>query len=276
MLPFPHPDVSHLRAGKVAALVDVRLSLKDGGRCMFGRKKKKPSLLKRLMYFILLLSGGGGIGGYAFKDHPMVQALVTAVTGNPAGASPSDVEKSLVGGVADLLKQGPDFSQPGVYRVTITKVELAQGAFKPGQTVDIQAKVTRRDGRGEDSVVWDSRSYGERLAVVGKDSLTAGWPNRPFQVEWSPGEVVFLEVYDRKPHLFAPPRRFTLSSSNGSADFLLKTGDFTLAPEQRVDSSVDPRLNHIVLASELAGGLKPARQAPAQVAADSDSPIVIK
>ena len=229
---------------------------------MFGRKKKKPSLFRRLIYFILLLSGSGGIGGYAFKDHPVVQALLTAVTGDSAKQDPSDVEKSLVGEVTGLLKKGPDFTQPGVYQVTISKVELAQAAFKPGQTVDIQAKVTRRNDRGEDTVVWDSRSYGERLAVVGKDSLTAGWPNRPFQVEWSPGEVVFLEVYDRKPRLFAAPRRFTLAERNDAADFPLKTGDFPLEPEQKAEPAVDPRLNHVVLSAELAGELKGRGRAP--------------
>ena len=151
--------------------------------------------------------------------------------------------------------------------------------FRPGHTVDIQAKVTRRDGRGQDAVIWDSRNYGERLAVVGKDSLTAGWPNRPFQVEWSPGEVVFLEVYDKRNGIFAAPKRFTLSSTNGEADFPLKTGDFQLEVNQRQDSPVDPRLTHIVLSSQLVGDLKRSPQLPqdtSRVAADSDRPIVIK
>ena len=54
--------------------------------------------------------------------------------------------------------------------------------------------------------MWDSRNFGEHLAVVGKDAITASWPNRPFQVEWSPGEVVFLEVYDRKNGFFSAPQ----------------------------------------------------------------------
>ncbi len=244
---------------------------------MFGRKKKKQSLFRRLIYFVLLASGGGaGIGGYAFKDHPTVQALLTLVTGDSGANNPSDVEKSLVGDVVDVLKKRPDFTRAGVYQVTINKVELAQAAFKPGHTADIQAKVTRRDARGQDAVVWDSRNYGERLAVVGKDALSAGWPNRPFQVEWSPGEVIFLEVYDRKNGFFAAPKRFTLSSSNGNADFPLKTGDFQLDYQQRPDPPLDPRLNHIVLNSQLVGDLKGPARPPAQVADDSDRPIVIK
>jgi hypothetical protein len=256
---------------------------------MFGRKKTKRSLIKRLFTYLVLLASGSGISGWALKDHPTVQALLTLVTGDPSKDDPADVEKALMGDVADLLKKTPDFTQAGLYQVTITKVELDQTQFKPGHTVDIQAKVTRRDGRGQDAVVWDSRSYGERLAVVGKDSLTAGWPNRPFQVEWKPGEVVFLEVYDRKNGFFAAPKRFTLSSSNGAADFPLKTGDFALEPQQKANPPLDPRLTHVVLNSQVVGDLKnaagstatasesaTAARTPARVADDSDRPIVIK
>ncbi len=247
---------------------------------MFGKKRKQPSLLRRLAYFVLLVSGGGaGIGGYALKDHPTVQALLTYLAGESGKDIPGEVGKDLVGDVVGALKKGPDFTRAGVYQVTINKVELAPAMFRPGHTVDIQAKVTRRDGRGQDAVIWDSRNFGERLAVVGKDSLTAGWPNRPFQVEWSPGEVVFLEVYDKRNGIFAAPKRFTLSSTNGEADFPLKTGDFQLEVNQRQDSSVDPRQTHIVLNSQLVGDLKRSPQSPqetARVAADSDRPIVIK
>ncbi len=245
---------------------------------MFGRKRKSGSLFKRLLYFILLATGSGaGIGGWALKDHPAVQALLTAVAGDADGDNPAGVEKVLVGDVADLLnkKKGPDFRRAGVYQVTISKVELAQALFKPGHTVDMQAKVTKRDPRGQDTVVWESRQFGERLAVVGKDALTVGWPNRPFQVEWSPSEVVFLEVYDRKNGFFAPPKRFTLSSSDGAAEFPLKSGDFTLEPQRKLESAVDPRANHIVLNSQLVGDLKDRAARPEQVAG-SDRPIIIK
>jgi len=245
---------------------------------MFGKKKKPRSLFRRLIYFVLLASGSGaGIGGWALKDHPRVQSLLALVTGDPNDDNPADIEKALVGDVAGLLdkKKGPDFRQAGVYQVTINKVELAQALFKPGHTVDIQAKVTKRDPRGQDTVVWESRQYGERLAVVGKDALIAGWPNRPFQVEWGPSEVVFLEVYDRKNGFFAEPKRFTLSSGDGSAEFPLKTGDFMLEPVRKPEPPLDPRLNHIVLNSQLVGDLKDRGKSPAQVA-DSDPPIVIK
>ena len=46
------------------------------------------------------------------------------------------------------------------------------------------------DAAGREGDVWDAKSFGSRLAVVGKDDLTAGWPDRPFQVAWNPGRSV--------------------------------------------------------------------------------------
>ena len=208
-----------------------------------------------------------------------MKALLAAVTGSPDDDNPSDVEKALVGDVADLLskKKGADFRRAGVYHVTINKVELDQGLFKPGHTVDIQAKVTRRDPRGQDTIVWESRQYGERLAVVGKDALTAGWPNRPFQVEWSPSEVVFLEVYDRKNGFFAQPKRFTVSGSAGATEFPLKSGDFTLEPQRKPETALDPRAQS-TSASTVSSSVtsKTARRAREAQVAGSDRPIIIK
>ena len=96
----------------------------------------------------------------------------------------------------------------------------------------------------------------------GRTALTAGWPNRPFQVEWSPGEVVFLEVYDRKNGLFSAPKRFTLSSADGAADFPLKTGDFRSSPSKRPTRRSIPGSTHIVLNSQLVGELEEPAESP--------------
>jgi len=239
------------------------------------RQKKKPSLFKRLIYFILLVSGGGaGVGGWAFKDHPRVQAIWTLVTGKPADDDSADLDGTLVSDVVDILKPGTDFRRAGVYQVTITKVELDPVLFKSGHTVDIQAKVSKRDPRGRESIVWDSRTYGERLAAVGKDDLTAGWPDRSFQVEWSPGEEISLEVYDRKTGLFVEPERFSLASnSSAPGEFPLKTGDFPLEPASKPDRRLDPRINHVVLKSQPMGDSRQHQPDRPQVA---ERPIVIK
>jgi hypothetical protein len=236
-------------------------------------KKQKPSLARRLVYLVALAGGGSaGLGGLVFKDHPRVQAIWTLVTGKPAEDASPDEAGSLVSEALSALTPHADFRQSGIYRVAIRKVELDPALFKAGHTVDIQSKVHKVDARGRNTTLWDSSSYGERLAVVGKDELSAGWPNRPFQVEWNPGERIVLEVSDRKTGLFAEPRRFTLTASDPAPnEFPLKTGDFPLEPALKRDPSPDPRASHVVLKSERAGDL--ARQSPTDVA---ERPIVIK
>ena len=109
---------------------------------------------------------------------------------------------------------------------------------------------------------------------MGKDELTAGWPDRPFQVEWNPGDQFVLEVYDARTGLFIQPRRFILARADSSAtEFPLKSGDFPLEPAQKSDSPVDPRTNHVVLQSQRLRDLRAADQGPTQVA---ERPIVIK
>jgi hypothetical protein len=146
--------------------------------------------------------------------------------------------------VVDALKPRDSFSQPGLYQVTVANVALDQKLFKPGHTVDIQARVRKVDATGREATLWDAKSYGSRLAVVGKDDLTAGWPDRPFQVEWKPGDQFVLEVYDARTGLFIEPRRFTLAQASSAAtEFPLRSGDFPLESAQRSNSPVRPGAN---------------------------------
>ena len=207
------------------------------------RKKQGPSLVRRLMYLGVIISGGGaGVGGWAFQDDPRLLALWTLITGKSANVEETEHDDSLVTEVVDALKPRDTFRQPGTYQVTITQVQLDQKLFRPGHTVDIQASVKRLDQGGRDTTLWDAKAYGERLAVVGKDELVAGWPHRPFQVEWQPGDQLVLEVYDAKTGLFASPTRFILAQSDSSAnEFPLKSGDFPLDPVRKLNSPIDPR-----------------------------------
>ena len=207
------------------------------------RKKQGPSLFRRLTYLLVIISGGGaGLGSWAFQDDPRLLALWTLVTGKPAEADKTALDGSLVTEVVDALKPRDSFGQPGVYQVTVAQVQLDQKLFKPGHTVNIQAKVKRLDPEGRDTTLWDAKTFGERLAVVGRDELTAGWPHRPFQVDWTPGDQLVLEVYDAKTNLFAAPTRFTLATTDGSAnEFPLKSGDFALELVSKNSSPIDPR-----------------------------------
>jgi hypothetical protein len=237
-------------------------------------RKPRTSLFRRLIYFAIVLISGGGAGGYAFQDHPIVQSLLNIVSGNAADGSAASAEKTLVTDVIDALKPGDSFSQAGLYQVTIAKVTLDQKLFRPGHTVDIQARVRKLGAEGRDGTVWDAKSFGSRLAVVGRDELSAGWPDRPFQVAWNRGDQFVLEVYDARTGLFIEPRRFTLAQANSpSGEFPLRSGDFPLEAAQKSDSSVNPRTNHVVLKTERLRDLQSADRGPTQIA---ERPIVIK
>jgi hypothetical protein len=240
------------------------------------RPKTKPrSLFRRLLYFLVLVTGGGaGVGGWALKDHPRAQALWTLIGGDPAPGQASDGDCPLLSGVADALKPVDPFREPGTYQVTVSTVQLDPTLFKPGHTVDIQAKLHRLGSRGTDETLWETKQYGERLAVVGRDELTAGWPHRPFQVEWNTGDQLVLEVYDAKPALFTQAQKFTLITPDSEGPvFPLKTGDFPLEPSRRPERPIDPRINHVVLKSQRIGAAHAQGQGPTQVA---ERPIVIK
>jgi hypothetical protein len=243
-----------------------------------GKKKKKPSLLKRLVYLVVLLSSGGGVGGWALQDHPQVKALLNILSDAEANGIDSIDVKSVEGKVASAVagviqqKVGGDFSRPGVYQVVIPKVSLNPAGFKPGHTVDIQAKVIKLDPRGRDMTLWESKPFGERLAVVGKEQLTTGWPVRMFQVPWNPGDQLVVEVYDNRGGLFVQPRRFALAPAGpGARDFPLKSGTFDLVPIRAANSEQVARGSQIEFRSQRIGDLD--QNNSTQVA---ERPIVIR
>jgi hypothetical protein len=231
---------------------------------------------------MLLGGGGAGVGGWVFKDHPRVQALWTLVTGTPpAERADEDPVGEMAEEIVDRLKPAGSFGQPGTYQVTIRQVHLDPNLFRAGHTVDIQARVLREDGRGRSTTLWDTGPYGERLAVAGKDELIAEWDHQPFQVEWSPGDRLAVEVYDRRAGLLGQPRRFGLAPTPSEPrEFPLKPGTFPLRAEpQKPDPRVDPRNVRIVLGSRRVGGLRSEDRdrAPSSTASrPDDRPIVIK
>jgi hypothetical protein len=251
------------------------LGLKDEERGLtMARQKRRTSLFRRLIYFVVLLISGGGAGGYAFQGHPLVQSLFSLVTGKSADGAASTLDGSLVTEVVDALKPRDALSQPGLYQVTVARIELDQKLFRPGHTLDIQARVRKLDSGGRDTTLWDSKAFGSRLAVVGKDELTAGWPNRPFEVQWNIGDQIVLEVIDARTGLFIQPRRFTMARADASAkEFPLKSGDFPLESAQNSDSPVNPRTNHVVLKTERLGELSSPAARTAEV---DDRPVIIR
>ncbi|MDG3006753.1 hypothetical protein [Paludisphaera mucosa] len=239
----------------------------------------KSPLLRRITYFVvMIMSGGGaGIGGWLCKDHPQLQPLVSLFLGKPgeAGGEVPQIKSALKTVIAGALSASA--SGPGVYKVTIDTVQLDPKAFTPGRTVDVQARVRKIDAGGSESVVWESKPFGENLAVVGRDELSAHWSNRPFEVEWRAGDRFMVEVWDRKAGLFSAQ---TFRMARRDVDvFPLATGEFALEPEGRVQPGTDPSRNRVVLASRRTGdsAVRPAQpprgDAPAEVA---ERPLIIR
>jgi hypothetical protein len=221
---------------------------------------------------MLATGGGAGAGGWALKDHPRVQALFSMVLGKTteAGAESdgANLKNSLASAVSAVLKRD-DPRQPGRYRVKIEEVELDPGLFSQGRTVDIQARVRKVDREGRETTIWESKHFGENLAVAGKDDVTATWLNRPFEIAWAPGDQVMVDVWDRRGGL-TEPREFKMALPEPGT-FPLTSGAHALEITRPRQSMHDSDRNSIVLQSER---VRDSTRPAAQVVAER--PIVIK
>lgn len=215
---------------------------------------KRP-LLRRIVYFLVMIMTGGtaGVGGWVFKDYPELRAIVSLFLGDPddrdgadgggrTSKSKLDAAKAVV---AEVFARTPN--QPGVYTVRINEVRLDPARFPKGHTVDIQARVRKIDERGRESTVWESKTFGENLAVVGRDELSAKWANRPFEIDWRDGDQVSVEVWDRRAGLFSSTR-FNMAPPTPDA-FPLASGTHALEVASRGRSAVESGLNRIILDS---------------------------
>jgi hypothetical protein len=230
-------------------------------------------MVRRFIYFVVMLitGSGAGLGGWALKDHPILQALLGRVL--PKTEDGSIDREKLASVVTEALKRD-DCKTPGLYRVKVAEVRLDQKLFKQGHTVDIQARIRQRDASGKEATIWESRPYGENLGQVGRDELTATWINRPFEVNWAAGDRIFVEIWDRKAGLFD---RKELQMATPEAEvFPLASGAHPLS---LAGAELDPARSRIVFDSqrigdlETAAGQKTRREDPREVA---ERPIVIK
>ena len=107
--------------------------------------------------------------------------------------------------------------------------------------------------------------------------MTAAFVNRPFEIDWSPGDRVVVEVWDRKGILFE--RRELKMALPEPGVFPLASGTHALEVSGRNGSELDSELDRIVLQSQRVGDAQAHRRGeyrtddPEQVA---ERPIVIK
>ena len=161
----------------------------------------------------------------------------------------ADLKSAVVSAVSGVLKD--DAREPGVFKVKITEIKLDPKLFKDGRTVDIQARVCKLHEGEKPVTVWESKAYGENLAVAGKDDLTARFVDRPFEIEWSPGDQIVVDVWDRKGILF--DRRELKMSRPEPGVFPLASGIHALEVSGRGGSSLDSEQNRIVFQTKRVG-----------------------
>jgi hypothetical protein len=244
-------------------------------------KKKDRSLLRRLVYFVVMVmtGGGAGIGGWFFKDYPQLKPVAEAVFGKSVEelgqTKAAVIKEKLSTVVSEVLANDP--KRPGVYKVRITELSLDPKQFAEGRTVDIQAEVRKIDADGKNTLVWESKTFGENLAVVGRDDLSVDWNKRPFEIEWKPGEQIVVAAWDRKSGFFSP-KTFKMALPEPGA-FPLASGPHALAVASS-KGAVDSDLNRIVFDSRRVGNAAQpddARKGPDREPVDvAERPIIIR
>jgi hypothetical protein len=237
-------------------------------------RRKRTSLFRRLIYFVVMVitGGGAGVGGWAYKDHPALRAVAALFMNNGDETAPESgaIGKGLANAVTDVIAAAQS-DKPGRYTVKIAEVRLDPRLFTEGRTVDIQARVLKIDAQGRQTKIWESKTFGENLAVVGRDDLTAAWPNRPFEIDWSADDQVVVEVWDRKSGLFNIKQlKMALPTP---AEFPLASGPHALEVEGRGRSRQNSSLNQITFQSRPSARFAPPQRAPSELA---ERPIVIK
>ncbi len=233
---------------------------------MFGLKKLERKV-KALI--LLLLTGGVGVGGYTYRDHPIVRQLLGKAK-EEAEANGIDVAKvedeakdalkavaanlgkkaeDELGAVEKKVAAKADDNRPGTFEVAIAAVRVDPAEFGVGRSAELDVRVIRHGAKGErDSVVWEARATARREADDPKGPLELTWADRPFRVDWNPGDEYTIEVRDRKLLGLSEPTWFALDLDDDGG-FPLRSKTHRLDARADGQPTRDPSANAIVLKS---------------------------
>lgn len=195
---------------------------------MSSRKKRRRG---RWLGYALIALTGGGVGGWHLSNEPLLERILHVVGQDVA----RDGGRLPVAALVRAALAGDRvFTRRGPYQVRVSRLTLDPGGFRAGTRLNLQVRVLRRDGEGRDTPLWSSHEYGERIAVVGRDELSASWDDRPFEVDWTPGARFVLEAWNLRGL-----RATKLGSAERAdgAQFPLKSGRVALtAPDDDPDT----------------------------------------
>jgi hypothetical protein len=184
---------------------------------------RRSSKLKKLFLGLMALVFGGGTGvwGWIDPEAPVIGAVVQKLR----GVVPGDLSKASP--VLSILAPRDPFTQPGTFEVTIAKITVDPAELREGHHVDLQVRVSKKLANGQVQSIWDSRYAGERIALVGREPVTATWSDKPFLVTWQTGEEFSIEVWDRKA--IFDKTLYLLDTTNGDREFPLRSDTTTFA-----------------------------------------------
>jgi hypothetical protein len=231
---------------------------------MFGLKKLER---KAKALILLVLTGGVGVGGYTYRDHPIVRQLLGKAK-EEAEANGIDVAKvedaakdALKVVAADLGKKAEDglgalekaaadkvnIDRPGRFEVAVAAVRVDPEEFRAGRSAELDVRVIRHPAKGDDSVAWEAKATA-RASDDTDGLLELSWAKHPFRVDWAPGDEYTIEVRDRKLLGLSEPTWFTLDL-DADGGFPLRSHTYHLARRADGKATRDPSANAIILKS---------------------------
>jgi hypothetical protein len=190
------------------------------------RKPKNEGRSRKglVAWLIMLLTGSGaGAGFWQFRDEVVGVLRAFGVPIDTAARLPI---LQAIAENGDAILKRVDYRSPGRFEVTVQEVELPASAFPGGSTLDLELRVLRYDERGRETLVWDTGSLGRRSVVVASGAVVASWANYPFRLNWSPGDKIAFEVWNRRG--LKPSKLYVLPLRDDST-FPFATGSLSLA-----------------------------------------------
>jgi hypothetical protein len=181
-------------------------------------RRKKSTKWKWAAYAAMFLGTSGGGGGYLLKDHPMLASLLQSILGDV------QEDKPVGEAVAGRIKQVVSDRVAGRFEVKVKSVQLGAEASENRRAPSLQLVVKRQDAQGVTKTVWESEPVPAKQEV-GNGPWAADFSASPFQVDWKPGEEVFVEVVQTRG--FRRPTTFVMHDPKTDR-FPLAQGSHTL------------------------------------------------